>query len=257
MIGEGLQTISIKRSGTMVDYEQQLQRFYEQILRLGDCAIDIGAHSGRHTLAMCKAVGSAGRVVAYEPNPGPRDWLRMILERDGIEGVTVHDCALSNAQGRAKFTVAVDRPEESGLRKRAHYNGPTGFAEIEVDVETLDSFKLPGVRFIKIDVEGAELDVVKGAARTIAQSRPVVAFEFGPPGYAAYGVNPEEMYGFFEGLGYVLFSIMGARLNRARFLADLGVGVYWDFMAVPLELAEDAVSAFTRIRPVASQQVPA
>src|SRR5690349_1373835 len=95
------------------DYEVLVQRVYEALLRPGDVAFDVGAHTGRHTLPMAKCVGAAGRVFAFEPLPACLAALRRDADPLCVE---VHDCALGAAAGPAEFVVAVDLPSFSGLR---------------------------------------------------------------------------------------------------------------------------------------------
>ena len=87
-------------------------------------------------------------------------------------------------------------PAYSGLKKRKYDTSNVIVEEIRVQTNRLDNV-VPDylkIDFIKIDVEGAELDVIKGGMRTIASSRPYVLFEFGLGGSDFYGATPELMY---------------------------------------------------------------
>jgi len=177
------------------------------------------------------AVGPGGGVAAFEPNPAVAAQLRARLQALDLDEVQVYELALSDQQGRAQFVVALDRPQESGLRARSVYNGGTRTQEVEVHVARLDALGLPAPAFIKLDTEGAEYKVLQGARRTLAQVRPVVAFEFGESSYAAYGVEPGEVFDFFEAMGYALLGIRGDRLDRPAFIAASRRQDYWDYVA--------------------------
>lgn len=159
-----------------VVFEQNLQNLYQKILNLGDVVLDIGAHSGRHTLPMTLAISGKfpRKVFAYELIPECKQW---ILHRFRVSGVPIDNLeicpySLSDYSGHSEFILATDRPEESGLIER-NYNGVTKLHKIFVQVRKLDEVFLGGrAEFIKIDCEGAEYSVLKGGISTIARCRP-------------------------------------------------------------------------------------
>lgn len=236
-------TALVAASQGRTGFEDRLQHLYMSLLRDGDFCIDIGAHTGRHALPMSCAVGS-GSVAAFEPNPPIAQRLRARLKTLAVPNVTVHELALSDESGTAEFVVAVDRPEESGLKERV-YNGPTRQEKVAVRLAQLDSLALGDPRFIKLDTEGAEYQVLLGARGTVARSRPVVAFEFGEQSYSAYGVDPNEVFAYFESLGYEVFSIHGERLQQATFTEASRIQSYWDYVACE-RAQSDAVGAILR-----------
>lgn len=221
-----------------MNYEDILEKVYSNIIFPGDCVIDIGAHSGRHCKPMAALAGRNGKVIAFEPNPAARDWL-MDNVFDGIQNgsVVIMPYAISNVSKKMDFILANERPEESGLKKRK-YNGPTTTKKIEVDVITLDSAlrnETGSPVFIKIDVEGAEFDALKGARDTISSFKPIIAFEFGQASYESYNVDPGDVYDYFDSLGYRLYSILGAPLKKESFIDASRVQSFWDYIACPIE----------------------
>lgn len=224
-----VRTALVAASQGRTGFEDRLQHLYMSLLKEGDFCIDIGAHTGRHALPMSCAVG-AGSVAAFEPNPSIAQRLRTRMDLLSVSNVTVHELALSDESGTAEFVVAVDRPEESGLKERV-YNGPTRQEKVAVRLAELDSLDLGTPRFIKLDTEGAEYKVLLGARNTVARSRPVIAFEFGEQSYSAYGVDPNDVFGYFESLGYEVFSIYGDQLEQAAFAKASHVQAYWDYVA--------------------------
>jgi FkbM family methyltransferase len=139
-------------------------------------AVDVGANVGLYSLAMSRLYQ---RVVAFEPN----DELATILKDSGLGNVDVETCGLSDRSGASILRI----PVKDGIRL-------TGWAGIDVEegewdalaslpcsLERLDAFALPNVCLIKIDVEGHEAAVLRGARETIAQSRPVILVEVNDP----------------------------------------------------------------------------
>lgn len=143
------------------------------LLRAGGTAVDVGANQGIYAFALSQI---AATVVAFEAHPGFADFARRLLG----SRATVHTIALSNASGRAAFYVPYnDEGEElhlAGNLKNTHSQF-TRQNIIDAQVETLDSFSLDTVTFIKIDVEGSELEVLEGARQTIARDRPILLLE--------------------------------------------------------------------------------
>jgi FkbM family methyltransferase len=145
----------------------------DTLMRRGGTAVDVGANQGFFAYALSEV---ADRVVAFEPNPDYAAFARVMLRGRA----RVHRLALSNEAGRATFRVPVDHDGTvlhfAGSLKDAHGQFPR-YRAYEVEVRTLDSFALEDVRFIKIDVEGSEREVLDGARVTIARDRPVLLLE--------------------------------------------------------------------------------
>jgi len=217
-----------------IDYERVLEHQYTRLLRHGDTVVDIGAHAGRHLRRFIDCVGAEGRVFAFEPLPQMHAALAREFRQRNVE---LHNVALSDTDGRVEFVVAEGAPEESGLRQRT-YNNPALVKprRIEVIADTLDRHvdALERLRFVKIDVEGAELNVLRGAAAVLSRHRPVISVEYGRLAYASYGHDTYTLFDFAEQHGYAMYDIFAHRLDRE----DWGVAcdsVYWDYFMVPLE----------------------
>lgn len=144
-----------------------------RVLRPGCCAVDVGANEGVYTHAFAR---TGARVEAFEPLPQCLDVLRSYQRVH--PAVSVHEEALGSADGWATLHV----PMRGGLliNGRASLDAGTSSdsgADFPVRVRTLDSFALPKVDLIKIDVEGREADVIRGALQTIAMHRPILLVE--------------------------------------------------------------------------------
>jgi len=143
----------------------------------GKNAVDVGANRGIYSYWMAKR---ALTVDAFEPQPA----LARRIREANLRNVRVHENALSDHAGVAKLLV----PSDDGLARIAASDTADAVsaaaeaelgvsAEIGVQMRTLDSFGLVDVGFLKIDAEGHELAVLRGAGATIATSRPVVFVE--------------------------------------------------------------------------------
>jgi FkbM family methyltransferase len=151
-------------SGT---YEPEQTRHFRELLRPGMTVLDVGAHVGYYTLLSARLVGSRGKVVAFEPNPRNCAFLRQHVAANGLENVTVEQSAVADRNGRMRFDFGTG----TGTGRLT----PEG--EIDVSSVRLDDYCaargiVPGA--IKIDVEGAELDVLRGAEATIVDRPPVL-----------------------------------------------------------------------------------
>jgi FkbM family methyltransferase len=174
-------------------YESAELSFVQRLLRPGMTVLDLGAHHGLYSLLAAKCVGRAGRVIAFEPSPRERLRLERHLNLNGASNVQVQPCALGPDSGHAQlYLVANGQDGCNSLRPPAVLE-PT--STIQVVVRRLDEelhrLGITHVDFIKLDVEGAELGVLQGAAAIfMGSSRPAILAEVQdlrtePWGYAA------------------------------------------------------------------------
>lgn len=178
-------------------------RWMSAALRPGDLAVDVGAHKGGYLYSMRRAVGPSGAVVAFEPQPELASYLRACVLDFGWTNVTVVERALSNSPGRQVLRRPAETPSPAASLGGASLQ--PGARELEVDVDTLDG-ALQGLhverplRFLKCDVEGHELQVLQGGARTLGAHRPLILVEC--EGRHAPQRRVEDVFAHLEGLGY-------------------------------------------------------
>lgn len=146
-------------------YERRLSRHVACLLSPGDAAFDVGSHLGYFGILMGRVVGPTGSVVCFEPDPALHDALQENLTRNRAlisADVTVARLAVGPARGRTSF-------ETGGHSTRGRLSDA---GDVEVEMITLDDaverFGTP--RFVKVDVEGGELDVL-GGGRALVESR--------------------------------------------------------------------------------------
>jgi FkbM family methyltransferase len=189
--------------------------------------IDVGANIGSTLRCIC-AVAPDGEHIAYEPLPSLCRRLRSEFPM-----VEVREAALSNQAGQEDFVHVKHLPSRSGLRRPDYQGSQT--ETLRTSVETLDSALAPDYvpALIKIDVEGAEQQVLEGARETILRHWPVIVFEHDPRWAAHYKSTPAGFYTFLsDELGLNVFDMDGAGpLDASQFTRLAGDGRRWNFFA--------------------------
>ncbi len=165
--------------------EPRVQEEVLRHLRRGGCFYDVGAHIGYYSLLATRLVGKKGRVVAFEPDPSNVAVLHENLSRNALSEVEVISCAVWDQPGKVAFQRSgTEHPGESSRRGTVvPLSKELSSSRIEVEAVTLDVFAQhhPPPTLIKIDVEGAEIEVLKGARKLISLQRPVWLFEVHHP----------------------------------------------------------------------------
>ena len=172
-------------------FDAEIYSFLAHVLPIRDVVIwDVGAHFGFHTLGFASIVGPSGRVVGFEPNPLNRERLGQNVERnvDLASRIAVLPCALSDRSGDSPLVLS--RDIESGASSMSFLDGTTpsvdsatagAWDRVIVPVRTADEVvrdhAAPAPHVIKIDVEGAELLVLRGAEEIMRTIRPDVIVE--------------------------------------------------------------------------------
>jgi FkbM family methyltransferase len=160
--------------------------------------IDIGCHLGS-VLDRIVRMSPNGRHIAVEPIPYKAAWLRRIYP-----DVETHQIALGDEEGVLEFYYDPRSSGFSGLRPHGSGEKET----IEVLCRRLDDIVPAGrpIGFVKLDVEGAEFGVLRGARRVLAESRPVVLFECTRSGLSAFGLEPHHVFDLLTvELGYGVY----------------------------------------------------
>lgn len=139
-------------------------------IRRGDLVCDVGANKGSYLYWMARW---AGRAVAFEPQPGLAAYLRSLVDGLPMRNVTVEQQGVSSRSGAFDLYVPSENSPEASLAPIE------GAATIRVPVTTLDEYFDPErrVALLKVDVEGLELEVFRGAERILTRDRPVLLFE--------------------------------------------------------------------------------
>jgi FkbM family methyltransferase len=180
-------------------YDRQTKKVIEAVCNAGSNCIDVGCHKGEILDIMLKNAPS-GNHYAFEPIPLLYENL---VKKYAQRNVLIHRLALSNETGKTSFNYVVSNPAYSGLKKRTYDRPNEKDERIDVDTAKLDDLIPPTLQIdlIKIDVEGAELQVLEGGIKTITRCKPVIIFEHGLGASEFYGSSPEKIFAFFENAG--------------------------------------------------------
>lgn len=199
-------------------------------LRSGSNCIDIGANRGS-VLADFVRYAPAGKHIAYEPLPH----LAAALTAR-YPDVDVRCAALSDAAGEASFVHRIDHPDYSGFKPHADW-GRAKTETLKVRLDKLDDALPAGYRpdVIKIDVEGAEKQVLEGALQTLREAQPLLVFEHGRGGADRYDTTPADVFGLVVDEARLrIFDMDGnGPYTTQRFAEVFASGKYWNFIARP------------------------
>jgi FkbM family methyltransferase len=204
-------------------YETGEAAFVCGLLEPGDTAIDVGAHIGFFAMQMAARVGPAGRVYAFEPFDANADLLeRSVRENRFEDRIIVRRSAVGAAAGTATLTFPVETLNTGGAYLLRDGTAPlAGNLRKTVPVVALDGLDLKRpVRLIKMDVEGAEPQVLEGARRILAEDRPAILSELHPTQLErASGTTAAGYLQSLTALGYRAHRFeagkVGAPLNEA------------------------------------------
>jgi FkbM family methyltransferase len=200
-------------------YEGDAIAFVTRHLRPGDVAIDVGAHIGLFAMEMAAAVGASGIVYAFEAFEANADLLeRSIAENRFEKRVVLRRAAVGTSSGTATLTFPVETLNTGGAYVLRPGTAPLpGNRTAAVPLVALDDLEMRRpVRLIKMDVEGAEPLVVRGARRVIAEDRPLILSELHPTQLErTSGVSAAVFLDEMRRLGYRATTIDGAAIDRA------------------------------------------
>jgi len=173
-------------------YDYLSKEVIKKTLQKDSVCIDIGCHKG-DILRIMMHYAPKGKFLAFEPLP---DFYNDLVHSFDTENAKIHNIALSNSKGRSVFNYVVSNPGYSGFKKRRYDRLHEEVTQITVKTDFLDNIMDPMERIslIKIDVEGAELEVMMGAIETIKRDKPIIIFEHGMGAADIYGTKPEDIY---------------------------------------------------------------
>lgn len=198
-------------------YDRLTKNILKKIIHKNANCIDVGCHEGEILNSIIK-LSPYGRHWAFEPIPQ----LYNHLKKQYSEKVTVLPYALSDKKGNTKFQYVKNAPAYSGISKRKYKIAKPDIEEIEVDVRTLDEL-IPTetkIDFIKIDVEGGEFGVLKGAYHLLKKNKPFVIFECGLGASDYYGTQPGELYTYLSNKAGLQISLLSAWIKNRKPLSE-------------------------------------
>lgn len=198
---------SLERYGEYSEFEVEL---FRQLVRPGDTVVDAGANFGAHTLVFARLAGPLGAVLAFEPQRVVFQTLCANMALNSITNAHCFQMALG-AQAGQVVVPPIDYTRDD------NYGGVGlgAYAEGEaVQMMPLDGASLSACRFIKVDVEGMELDVLRGAEQTLRRLQPIVYVENDRADRAA------DLIAYLSALGYALYWHRPPLYNPANFAGN-------------------------------------
>jgi FkbM family methyltransferase len=202
-------TILAQNLLNIVPFEANELDFVTNYLKPGMVVLDIGANGGLYSLLSARCVGNAGEVHAFEPGPSEFALLKHNIALNSLINVRANQIALSDKDGTRSLGICSDGAFNSFSQNKLPQQIIKSW--IDVDAMTLDTYasenRLKHIDLIKIDVEGAELQVLNGAQRLLRSLTPPPAIlcEFSDTTLSAMGTSTPELWQAFEQLGYRLY----------------------------------------------------
>lgn len=178
--------------------EPECMHVMSRVLREGDLVIDAGANIGFFTLFMSRLVGETGQVLAFEPTIGTISKLAENIEMNRIGNVGLDRRPLWSTDEEVTLHLCRD----SGLNSLRPHEESVG--NVKLQAQTLDRH-CTTPRLIKLDVEGAEEHVLRGAVLTLERGVPFVLCEMNLAALTRFGCNQHSLRTFMDGLGYQMF----------------------------------------------------
>ena len=200
------------------DYEPVTKHAVRELLRPGMTVIDVGAHIGYYTVLAGKLVGETGRVHAVEPAAENLEILRQNIDLNRVRRVTLHPYAAGRERGRRAFHLT------GSSDSHGFYPHPLTktVRTIEVDVVPLDEVVHGPVHLVKVDVEGSEIEVLRGMRRILTENPEVaLGIEWNPACMRSAGVDPLELPRVLQELGFGRIDVLDDHGRRIRRLDEV------------------------------------
>jgi FkbM family methyltransferase len=192
-------------------WEPHLTAFIEQRLRPGDVFVDVGANIGYFALCASRAVGPAGRVVAFEASPRIHAELLSQLGANRADNVRTVNCAVAASKG--KLPLYCGPADNTGMTTTVPSGEFPPVLECEVEADALSALltedEVRRARIVKVDVEGAEWSVADGMRPILASCRDdlEVVMEVSPKRLAAAGHSAQDLLGLFAAHGFHAYAL--------------------------------------------------
>lgn len=189
-------------------YEPATTKLLQSIMKPGMTFVDVGAHVGYYSLLAARQVGPQGKVYSFEPEPVNYSLLIKNVELNGYSNVSAKSNAVSGSVGSVSLHVSA---LDSG-RNSVYRHGLPEQGIIEVETTTLDAFfeakSWPKIDLIKMDVEGAEQDVLNGMVQLLDKTENLkMIMEFNPALLQSAGVDPLQFLAGPVKSGFKIYAI--------------------------------------------------
>lgn len=221
------------------NYDEEAFEVMRRSLGIDSCCVDVGCHVGIFVDQILE-ISPAGTHFAFEPIPSLYESLKKKYSKKS--NVQIFNCALSDSNGETTFKHVISNPGYSGIIEREFDRPNEVVEEILVPMARMDSLIPSSIRvgLIKIDVEGAELQVLQGSKEILKRDRPIVIFEHGLGAANCYGTTPADIFNILNnqlGMDIYLMSDWldnrgGVKFSLESFENEFNSGRNYYFMAV-------------------------
>jgi|GEM_PF-652015 len=188
-------------------WEAHETHWFVKALKPGDVVVDVGANIGYYTVLAAKRVGPTGKVYAFEPDPDAFRFLEQNVALNDLTNVVLEQKACSDKAGSITLYKS---PDNLGDHRIYQPSNEKKRVAVKVEAVALDDYLVSvarPIRFVKIDTQGAEAVILRGAQKTLAKHQPILVTEFQPKNLIDFGAKPEAFLAGLSKLGYRLFDI--------------------------------------------------
>lgn len=219
-------------------YSRDIVKVFDSILKPGMIVFDVGSNLGEIGLCASRRVGQSGKVFCFEPMSDLYESLVENIRVNGASNITAVNMGLSTEERRMTIFRSSGPFRDGSIHDGLGTFYPTSTRNIEagvVEVQRLDKFcldnRIDRIDVLKIDVEGSELDVLRGASNCLKAFKPHVIVEVQSETSAASGSSPSEILNLLSSYGYVLYHI--GRHGKLRALDTAPLLKFQNVLAVP------------------------
>ena len=221
--------LRLRASAVLGIYENTLLQLLGEFVERGDVLIDVGANEGYITLPLAMMVENAGHIYSIEPHPANISILNENIQLNNLSNITVIPEAASDTNGIMKFSG------DKAWGTLVHDQIKGGLINVRVDLldnMIPDNLKA-SIKLIKIDAEGNEIRIIRGAKNLISSARPVIVFEVNLSLLAYLDISIKETFDFFSSNNYRLFIEKRGKLIPFEWLDERICNLF----ALPVELS--------------------
>ena len=182
-------------------FEEEIVSTAQEFLKAGDTVFDVGANLGQMTVLLARAVGPAGKVVAFEADDYIADLLRLNVELNALTNVEIVEGGVWNQSG---LPLRYPKPDLQRFGTYGSYGiDPLASEGRIVRSLTIDSLEYPSpVSFLKVDIQGSDLFGLQGAVDTIRRDRMPILFEYEPLLQDQFRTSLDDYLAFVEQIDY-------------------------------------------------------
>jgi FkbM family methyltransferase len=182
---------------------------YLKLVKPNNVVVEVGANLGYFTRLFANLVGTKGSVLAFEPIPSTRE--QLLRNVNNLKQVTILPYAISDEVGKFMMYVPGDIHGQASLKmhSRSGWGAAGEVTSVSVECIPLALIKqvkaLAHIDFMKVDVEGAELQVLKGAREILVRDHPILHLEIEERWMTSFGYGADEVESFLRSIGYTFF----------------------------------------------------